>query len=81
MRDLSIWCQDNNLSLNVEKTKEIIVDFRKSKTVQPPVYINDVPVEIVDNFRFLFSWFPGLLVSWSGWSSLLKKEHQRLYFL
>ena len=23
-----MWCQDNNLSLNVSKTKELIVDYR-----------------------------------------------------
>ena len=23
------WCDDNNLSLNVSKTKEIVIDFRK----------------------------------------------------
>ncbi len=26
---LTSWCQDNGLSLNVSKTKELIVDFRK----------------------------------------------------
>jgi gmma-aminobutyric acid receptor subunit gamma/cGMP-dependent protein kinase 2 len=28
VRDLTVWCQDNNLSLNVIKTKEMIVDYR-----------------------------------------------------
>jgi hypothetical protein len=27
VRDLAVWCQDNNLSLNVIKTKEMIVDY------------------------------------------------------
>ena len=26
---LAVWCQVNNLSLNVSKTKELIVDYRK----------------------------------------------------
>ena len=26
VRDLAVWCQVNNLSLNVIKTKEMIVD-------------------------------------------------------
>ena len=26
VRDLAVWFQDNNLSLNVSKTKELIVD-------------------------------------------------------
>ena len=29
VRALGVWCQENNLSLNVNKTKEMIVDFRK----------------------------------------------------
>jgi hypothetical protein len=32
VRDLAMWCQDNNLSLNVIKTKEMIVDYRKKRT-------------------------------------------------
>ena len=28
---LGMWCQENNLSLNVYKTKEMIVDFRKQQ--------------------------------------------------
>jgi hypothetical protein len=32
VRDLAVWCQDNNLSLNVIKTKAIIVDYRNRRT-------------------------------------------------
>ena len=31
VRDLTVLCQDNNLSLNVIKTKEMIVDYRKKE--------------------------------------------------
>ena len=34
VRDLAMWCQDNNLSLNVIKTKEMIVDYRIRRTPQ-----------------------------------------------
>ncbi len=33
---LTSWCQDNCLSLNVSKTKELIVDFWKRKQLQVP---------------------------------------------
>jgi hypothetical protein len=42
VRDLAVWCQDNNLSLNVIKTKEMIVD-----------YIDGAVVEQVESFKFL----------------------------
>ena len=29
VRDLAVWCQDNKLSLNVSKSKELIMDYRK----------------------------------------------------
>ena len=32
VRDLAGWCQNNNLSLNVTKTKDMIVDHRKRST-------------------------------------------------
>ena len=31
VRDLTVWCKDNFLSLNVIKTKELIVDYRKKE--------------------------------------------------
>jgi hypothetical protein len=34
VRDLAVWCQGNNLSLNVSKTKEMIVDYRKIRAEQ-----------------------------------------------
>ena len=34
-RALGVWCQENNLSLNVNKTKEIIVDFGNSRGSTP----------------------------------------------
>ena len=39
VRDLAIWCKNNNLSLNVIKTKEIIVDYRKRRTEDGPILI------------------------------------------
>ena len=32
IRDLTVWCKDNNLSLNVIKTMEMIEDYRKRST-------------------------------------------------
>ena len=45
--------QDNNLSLNVNKTKEMIVDYSKRRTEHAPILINGAVVEQVENFKFL----------------------------
>ena len=38
--DLAVWCQDNNLSLNVIKTKEMIVSYKKRRTEHAPILID-----------------------------------------
>ena len=53
VRDLAVWCQDNNLSLNVIKSKEMIVDNRKKRTKHAPILINGAAVEQVESFKFL----------------------------
>uniref|UniRef100_A0A4W5L6E0 Reverse transcriptase domain-containing protein n=1 Tax=Hucho hucho TaxID=62062 RepID=A0A4W5L6E0_9TELE len=45
VRALGVWCQENNLSLNVSKTKEMIVDFRKQEREHPPIHIEGTVVE------------------------------------
>ena len=52
------WCTNNDLELNVAKTKEVIIDFRKNKTAMTPlaiIIIIDIEqqVELVDSFKFL----------------------------
>ena len=51
---LEKWCAENNLSLNVSKTKEIVVDYRrKIEEELQPVTINGSVVERVDTFKYL----------------------------
>ncbi len=51
---LTSWCQDNCLSLNVSKTKELIVDFRKrQQRPYTPLMISRTPVERVSSFKYL----------------------------
>jgi hypothetical protein len=53
VRELAAWFQDNNLSLNVSKTKELIVDYRKRRDKQAPINIDVSVVERVESFKFL----------------------------
>ena len=53
VRDLHVWCKDNNLSLNVSKIKEMIVDYRKRRTEHAPILIDGAVVEQVESFKFL----------------------------
>ena len=49
----ALWCKDNNLSLNVIKTKEMIVDYSKRRTEHDLILIDRAVVEQVESFKFL----------------------------
>ncbi|KAI3373891.1 hypothetical protein L3Q82_022460, partial [Scortum barcoo] len=81
---LATWCADNapNLLLNTSKTKELIVDFRKVKReTHDPIHINGMAVERVSSFKFLGIHISENLSWTANTSSLIKKAHQRLFFL
>uniref|UniRef100_A0A8C1WEF3 Reverse transcriptase domain-containing protein n=1 Tax=Cyprinus carpio TaxID=7962 RepID=A0A8C1WEF3_CYPCA len=79
---LAGWCKKHNLTLNIIKTKEIILDFRKSNHPgHSALYINREAVERVNSFKCL-----GLTVSedlsWGNNITLaVGKAQQRLFFL
>ncbi|KAI5620655.1 gastrula zinc finger protein XlCGF28.1-like [Silurus asotus] len=78
---LTAWCGANNLSLNVDKTKEMVVDFRRAQSDQSPLIIDGSSVEIVKSTKFLGVHLADNL-TWSlNTSSITKKAQQRLYFL
>ncbi|KAK1785144.1 hypothetical protein P4O66_018556 [Electrophorus voltai] len=82
IKHLENWCQENNLLLNVSKTKELIVDCsRKQERHYQPVRISGTTVERVNSFRYLGVHISQDL-SWSRHTnSLAKKARQRLYHL
>ena len=43
----------DNLSLNIKKTKELIIDYRKKRDTHTPLHINGETVERVSSFKFL----------------------------
>jgi hypothetical protein len=56
VRELAVWCQDNNLSLNVSKTKELIVDNRKRRAEQANINIDWAVVG--ERVEFHVPWCP-----------------------
>ncbi|XP_076849711.1 uncharacterized protein LOC143497938 [Brachyhypopomus gauderio] len=50
---LTDWCKDNNLHLNVDKTNEMVVDFRRARQSHSPLNIDGSSVEIVKSTKFL----------------------------
>ncbi len=78
---LTKWCQENHLSLNIDKTKELVVDYRRLSREHTPITIDKTPVERVNSFKFLGVHITEDL-TWSAHTdAVLKKAHQRLFFL
>jgi hypothetical protein len=50
-----VWCQDNNVSLNISRTKELIGDYRKRRGEHASIHIHGAVVEQVESFKFLVS--------------------------
>ncbi|KAK3511232.1 hypothetical protein QTP70_033619 [Hemibagrus guttatus] len=46
VQQLKAWCKANNLFLNVDKTKEMVVDFRRVHSGNSPLFIDESSVEI-----------------------------------
>ncbi len=78
---LTKWCQENHLSLNIDKTKELVVDYRRQSREHTPITIDKTPVERVSSFKFLGVHITEDL-TWSAHTdAVLKKAHQCLFFL
>ncbi len=79
---LAEWCGANNLSLNVSKTKEVVVDFRRTNSIDhPPLTIDSSTVERVSSTKFLGVHIMEDLTWSTNTMSLSKKAQQCLHFL
>jgi len=47
------WCGENHLQLNVAKTKEMVVNFRRNKPLPSPVCMGGMDVEMLPAYRYL----------------------------
>eukprot|EP00061_Rhincodon_typus_P001952 g16236.t1 len=78
---LVTWCKENNLSLKISKTKELIINFRKKGGEHAPIYINGIEVDRVKNIRFLGVTITDDLSYTSHVNTSVKKAQQCLFFL
>ena len=67
--------------LNVNKTVEVIVDFRKKVQTHPPLVINNSSVTVVEHFKFLGTTITKTLKWDNNITQLVKKGQQCLFFL
>ncbi len=77
------WCDGNYLDLNVQKTKELVIDFRKSGCGLSPVasIIHGEDVQIVDSYKYLGTVFDSKLKFAQNTESIVKRGQQRIHLL
>ena len=81
VEELIEWCDRNYLELNVTKTKELVINFRRAKVYMDPIIIRGQPVEIVTNYKYQGTIIDNKL-DWSpNTEACCKKANQRMYFL
>ena len=81
VKDFTEWCDVNFLELNVTKTKELIVDFRKQKRQNEDLKIKDVPIQQVDTYKYLGVTINNKLTWDDHLEVVAKKVRQRMFSL
>ncbi|KAM7380045.1 hypothetical protein PAMP_003369 [Pampus punctatissimus] len=75
------WSEQNHLRLNVNKTREMVIDFKRKKMSSQPLWIRGEVVEEVEDYKY-----PGVVIDnildWkTNTEAVYKKGMSRLYFL
>ncbi|XP_063755242.1 uncharacterized protein LOC134874905 [Eleginops maclovinus] len=75
------WCDNNHLQLNISKTEELVVDFRRgTKRSLTPITIRGEEVEVVNTYKFLRLHLNNKL-DWSdNTDALFRKGQSKLFF-
>ena len=75
------WSEQNHLRLNVDKTREMVIHFRRKKKPSPPLPMRGEVVEEVEDYRYLGVVIDNRLDWKSNTEAVYKTGMSRLYFL
>lgn len=78
------WCDSSKLDLNITKTKEMVVTFssrQRELAAAAITRIHGMPVEVVEEYRYLGTVFDNLLKFSANTEEILRRSHQRMYLL
>jgi hypothetical protein len=74
-------CKLDDLELNVKKTKEMVIDFRKAPNTLEPVKINETEVETVTQYPYLGTLVANDLTWCANTNRQVSKATKRMYHL
>ena len=75
------WCDKNFLELNINKTEEMVIDFRRQSGIIDPLVIKGEEVRIVSQYKYLGTVIDDKLDWSANVDACCKKTNQRLFFL
>ena len=79
--DFVKWCEESYLQLNISKTKDMIIDFRRHACEPEVTTIKGQTVEQVQSYKYLGSIIDAQLNFEANCEAVCKKGHQRLFCL
>lgn len=79
--DFVQWCEESYLQLNISKTKDMVVDFRKQQNGHGVTLIKGQKIEQVQSYKYLGTIINEKLNFDQNCKSVCKKGHQHLYCL
>ena len=81
MTTIKEWSDDNNMRLNENKTKEMLISFKRNPLQTQPLLVNNKAIEQVTNFKILGVW-PSDTLSWSHHvHHMTSRASPRLYYI
>ena len=75
------WLRSNKLQLNVDKCKELTIDFKRIRQSFVPISINDKDLDYVTEVKILGLNILNNLLWNDHISDVIKKANKRIYFL
>lgn len=75
------WCDDSHLQINLTKTKDMAIDFRKNAKTPEPVMIKGQLMEQVQSYKYLGTIIDCTLNFKENFKAVNRKGHQRLFCL
>ncbi len=80
VEDFVTWCSNFHLQLNVDKNKDMLIDFGRSTLSPGLMNIDGVDIELTDNHKYLGIIIDDKLSFEANVSVVCKKIQQRLFF-
>ena len=74
------FTEDEKITLNLKKCKEMVIDFRKNKSVIPPLEVNGHVFERVKSYKLLGMWIDDNLKWKTNVKYLVKKGSKTLVY-